>query len=165
MNKSHSTLGRKAGGFSLSAARSPKHTFEQMLRLKGVLTEGYNPATDAYEREIHLPFGLRLCKTIRAFSGASAPAPVYTTEAVRQRRTPPKLVLERPGVKMYFADARDMAARMWQVTDSDGYDLCPKAPFIVKNLVTQKLALFAPERIALHAARKPGLPNVLPLAA
>jgi hypothetical protein len=116
------------------------------LRKKGIITEGYEPLRDVWEKRVNLgPLSLTLAKKNFSDPMVWRPGAIIGGHAVK---TPPQFTLSRYGMKpMYFGNSRDLAVRIKEVFSREGFDPEAKHPFMVHNSKTQKWTLLAPERI------------------
>lgn len=132
MNKSRSP---RKGAFSLTAEAltAALHSnswtaFENVFRKHGIITEGYNPDRDVYERVYHVG-KRRFVRDLHSFGG-KAPS----TKWLGHQRE--KIEARRPGVVVVFDNLADLQKRLHKLAEHPGYSVAPSAPFILTNKAT-----------------------------
>jgi hypothetical protein len=127
-----------------------------ILYSRGIITEGYNPNRDVYERVYNLG-GLTLTRDLHAFKVASR----KTRHLVDQSAA---IEVSRPGVSMTFTNMVDLSRRMWKLTEHPGYGVAKDAPFILHNKATGTYKFLPADRVLNARAMHEGWPR-MPMAA
>lgn len=142
MTKLHSP---RKGAFSLakfwSVMNNPK-AIENALRSRGIITEGYNPTRDVYERVYKVGPFVKV-STVHSFTGSTKTA-IFAKPST-------SFEVFRPGVRMIFKSPVDFQRRMHKLLDHPGFNLARGAPFTVINRSTGIHSFISEERIVTSA--------------
>ncbi len=115
------------------------------LRLKGVISEGYDHDRDSYVRRVNAgPFSVSY--TVHQFHGGHWKVPSNPI-----KREPPRYKLTRPGMRaMYFGDLEDLHTRMRDLPKQPGFLVAPESPFILQDQTKKRYAFIHPGRIEVR---------------
>jgi hypothetical protein len=125
------------------AALNSPLIIENALRARGIITEGYDPVRDVYERTLRVG-GLNV--PLKRMSFAHLPKP--NTTLIR---------VYRPGVSLKFSGMDDLMRRLDRLSSHPGYVKYPNAPWLVENLRNKEHKFIPAERIASAIATRNSL--------